>query len=302
MELDDSLFQADQQVASLPPQSDPTATGLILYTSGTTAGPKMVALTQQNLAISCENIAQSLALSREDISLCAIPLFHIHGLMANLGAALCAGDAVVLEGKFQPEAFVESLQRHHATWFSGVPTIHLVLIQHLEKRTDPLPHNLRFIRSSSASLPASVIARMERYLETPVVEAYGMTEVSHQIASNPLPPGICKPGKVGQACGTSITILDDADLPVAAGSVGNVVIQGGGVMPGYLQNPQSNEEAFRQGGLWTVDLGELDRAGYLTLTGRRKQIVNRGGQKISPREIDEALLEIEGITDAVAFA
>ncbi len=259
----------------------------------------MVQLTQQNLATSCTGIAQSLALSTEDISLCAMPLFHIHGLMASLGAALCAGGAVVLAGKFQPEDFVESLQRHRATWFSAVPTIHLVLIQHLEKRADPLPHNLRFTRSSSSSLPASVIARMERYFDAPVVEAYGMTEASHQMASNPLPPGIRKPGTVGQARGT---ILDDAGLPLAAGSVGNVVIQGGGVTPGYLQNPKANEEAFRQGGFWTGDLGELDSEGYLTLTGRRKEIVNRGGQKISPREIDEALLEIEGITDAVAFA
>ncbi|MEP4037434.1 non-ribosomal peptide synthetase [Pseudophaeobacter sp.] len=302
LELDDSLFQAGPYEGSLPTQSDPTATGLILHTSGTTARPKMVALTQQNLATSCTNIAQSLALSTEDISLCAMPLFHIHGLMASLGAALISGGAVVLAGKFQPEAFVDSLQRHGATWFSAVPTIHLVLIQHLEKRADPLPHNLRFIRSSSASLPASVIARMERYFDAPVVEAYGMTEASHQIASNPLPPGKRKPGTVGQARGTSITILDDAGLPLAAGSVGNVVIQGGGVTPGYLQNPQANEEAFRQGGFWTGDLGELDSEGYLTLTGRRKEIVNRGGQKISPREIDEALLEIEGITDAVAFA
>ncbi len=167
LELDDRLFQAGPYEGSLPAQSDPTATGLILHTSGTTARPKMVALTQQNLATSCTNIAQSLALSAEDISLCAMPLFHIHGLMASLGAALISGGAVVLAGKFQPEAFVESLQRHGVTWFSAVPTIHLVLIQHLEKRADPLPHNLRFIRSSSASLPASVIARMERHSDAP---------------------------------------------------------------------------------------------------------------------------------------
>jgi acyl-CoA synthetase (AMP-forming)/AMP-acid ligase II len=303
--IDDHFFDAAQQQAdpaALPGLSDPSAPGLILHTSGTTARPKMVQLSQENLATSCTSIAQSLALSPADISLCAMPLFHIHGLMASLGAALISGGAVVLAGKFQPEAFVDSLQRYRVTWFSAVPTIHLVLIQHLEKRTEPLVHDLRFIRSSSAALPASVIARMERYFDAPVIEAYGMTEASHQIASNPLPPGLRKPGTVGQARGTRIAILDDAGLAVAAGMVGNVVIEGGGVTAGYLENPQANAEAFQEGGFWTGDLGHLDREGYLTLTGRRKEIVNRGGQKISPREVDEALLEIEGVTDAVAFA
>lgn len=300
--LDDALFQSPPPGHDLPAMSEPGAAGLILHTSGTTARPKMVQLSQQNLAISCGNIAQSLELSDQDTSLCAMPLFHIHGLMACLGAALVSGGRVVLGGKFQPERFVDHLVRHKATWFSAVPTMHLVLIQHLEKRSAPLSHRLRFMRSSSASLPASVIARLERCLGVPVIEAYGMTEASHQIASNPLPPGTRKPGTVGLARGTSIAILDDAGQPLAAGTVGNVVIQGGGVTPGYLENPQANGEAFQQGGFWTGDLGQLDDEGYLTLTGRRKELVNRGGQKISPREIDEALLEIDGITDAVVFA
>ncbi|WP_415220387.1 non-ribosomal peptide synthetase [Pseudophaeobacter arcticus] len=294
--------QARAQVPDLPAMSAPSAPGLVLHTSGTTARPKMVQLSQQNLAISCGNIARSLELSGQDISLCAMPLFHIHGLMACLGAALVTGGGVVLAGKFQPEAVVDQLERHKPTWLSAVPTMHLVLIQYLEKRAAPLSHRLRFMRSSSAPLPASVIARLEHSLGVPVIEAYGMTEASHQIASNPLPPGARKPGTVGQARGTSIAILDDAGQPVAAGTVGNVVIQGGGVTSGYLENPQANSEAFQQGGFWTGDLGELDDEGYLTLTGRRKELVNRGGQKISPREIDEALLEIDGITDAVAFA
>jgi len=300
--IDDGLLDATPQPVALPAQSAASAPGLILHTSGTTARPKMVQLTQQNLAVSARNIAGSLELSDQDVSLCAMPLFHIHGLMACLGAALVAGGAVVLAGKFQPHRFVDSLQHHKATWFSAVPTMHLVLIQHLEKRAEPLSHNLRFIRSSSAPLPASVIARIERYFGAPVIEAYGMTEASHQIAANPLPPARRKPGTVGQARGTSISILDDAGRPLAADAVGNVVIQGGAITLGYLQNPEANSEAFQQGGFWTGDLGMVDAEGYLTLTGRRKEIVNRGGQKISPREIDEALLDIDGITDAVAFA
>ncbi|WP_278921090.1 non-ribosomal peptide synthetase [Pseudophaeobacter profundi] len=315
LRLGDEVFQAAPQVTAaqkvsqigavggnLPALSAADAPGLILHTSGTTARPKMVALSQENLASSSANIAESLRLNDEDISLCAMPLFHIHGLMACLGAALVAGGAVVLAGRFQPERFVDCLLRHGPTWFSAVPTLHLALMHHLDQRAAPMDHALRFIRSSSAPLPPSVIARLEGYFEAPVIEAYGMTEASHQIASNPLPPAVRKPGTVGQAFGTSVAILDDQGTACAAGVVGNVVITGAGVTPGYVENPSANLEAFQPTGFWTGDLGALDEDGYLRLTGRCKEIVNRGGQKISPREIDEALIAIPGITDAVAFA
>ncbi|MCD9146300.1 non-ribosomal peptide synthetase [Pseudophaeobacter flagellatus] len=309
LRLGDEVFQAAQKASQLgvvggrlPALSAAAAPGLILHTSGTTARPKMVALSQENLACSGTNIAGSLRLGEEDISLCAMPLFHIHGLMACLGAALVAGGAVVLAGRFQPERFVDCLLRHRPTWFSAVPTLHLALMHHLEQRAAPMDHALRFIRSSSAPLPPSIIARLEGYFDAPVIEAYGMTEASHQIASNPLPPAVRKPGTVGQAFGTSIAILNDHGTACAPGAVGNVVITGAGVTPGYVENPSANLEAFQPTGFWTGDLGSLDKDGYLRLTGRCKEIVNRGGQKISPREIDEALIAIPGITDAVAFA
>ncbi|MEP2715158.1 non-ribosomal peptide synthetase [Pseudophaeobacter sp.] len=302
LQLDDEMFQRRADPSPLPPPSQPDAPGLILHTSGTTARPKMVELTQTNLASSSTNIAKTLALGPQDVSLCAMPLFHIHGLMASLGAALVAGGAVVLAGKFQPQRFVECLEQFAPTWYSAVPTIHLALIHHLEQQPTPVTHHLRMIRSSSAPLPPSVISRLEAYFAAPVIEAYGMTEASHQIASNPLPPRERKPGTVGRAAGTQIWILGEAGEERPIGETGNVVIAGESITPGYVENPEANREAFQKGGFWTGDLGMLDTEGYLTLTGRRKEIVNRGGQKISPREIDEALLEIDGVTDAVAFA
>lgn len=302
VEISDDIFQPTQAADAFPRASAPSDAALVLHTSGTTARPKMVELSQSNLAASCSNIARSLLLTDADVSLCAMPLFHIHGLMANLSAALLSGGTVVLAGKFQAERFVDCLERYKPTWFSAVPTIQLSLIDHLERRASAVEHSLRLIRSSSASLPPSVIVRLETSFSVPVIEAYGMTEASHQIASNPLPPSVRKRGTVGLATGTRIRVLNDAGQACLAGTSGNVVIQGDGITPGYIENPAANSEAFRHGYFWTGDLGYLDDDNYLTLTGRSKEIVNRAGQKISPREIDEALMEVDGISDAVAFA
>ncbi|WP_321829063.1 non-ribosomal peptide synthetase [Thalassovita sp.] len=300
-----TLRFADLAGAELAAEHAPAApddVAMILHTSGTTARPKMVALTQANLAASCANIAASLSLDATDRSLCAMPLFHIHGLMASLCAPLLARGSVVLTGKFNPVSFTDALSRFQPTWYSAVPTIHLALINHLEGIGQFPDHSLRLIRSSSASLPPSVIARLETAFGAPLIEAYGMTEASHQIAANPLPPAQRKPGTVGPASGTEIDVVDDAGTPLAAGVTGHVVIRGAGVTPGYIDHPEANAEGFRGGSFWTGDLGFLDPEGYLTLTGRSKEQINRGGQKISPREVDEALMDIEGIADAVAFA
>ncbi len=300
--ITDDVFTTTESGFTLPQPSQPSSPALVLHTSGTTARPKLVELTQANLAASCLNIAQSLKLTENDVSLCAMPLFHVHGLMANLCAALLAGGSVVLAGKFQPEQFVDCLEKYSPSWYSAVPTIHIALIDYLEAREAPPQHNLRLIRSSSAPLPPSVITRLEKHFSAPVIEAYGMTEAAHQIASNPLPPERRKPGTVGLATGSDIRILDDAGAPLSPEIEGNVVICGGAVTEGYVENPEANSEAFREGFFWTGDLGRMDGDGYLTLTGRSKEIVNRGGHKISPREIDEALFDIQGVSDAIAFA
>ncbi len=279
----------------------PSAPALILHSSGTTGRPKMIELSQANLEASARNIAHSLHLTADDRCLSVMPLFHIHGLMANVCATLLSGGAVVVKDQFTPADFVHNLALHRPTWYSAVPTIHIALINHIDATNAPVEHHLRFVRSSSAALPTAIITRLERCFDVPVIEAYGMTEASHQIATNPLPPGTRRPGTVGLAAGTRIEVHDDAGQPVKAGEVGNVVIQGDGVTAGYVENPMANRDAFKGAFFWTGDLGRLGEDGFLTLTGRRKEIVNRGGQKISSVEIDDALLAIEGVADAVAF-
>ena len=272
---------------------------LVLHTSGTTSRPKIVPLRQHNLTTSAHNIATSLSLTKNDRSLNVMPLFHIHGLMAGLLAPLAAGGSVVCTPGFDAFKFHGWLERHQPTYYTAVPTMHqMVLARAPEQR----PNSLRFVRSSSASLPEPVLDEIGSLFGVPVVEAYGMTEATHQMTCNPLPPGVAKPTSVGLATGIEVAILDDSDQPVAAGRRGEVAIRGETVVDGYEHNPAATEAAFTAGWFRTGDQGTLDDDGYLFLTGRRKEQINRGGEKISPLEIDDVLLRHPAVGQAVAFA
>ncbi|MBE0594643.1 MAG: non-ribosomal peptide synthetase, partial [Gemmatimonadales bacterium] len=276
---------------------------LILHTSGTTARPKIVPLSQANLAASARSIARHLALEPTDRGLNVMPLFHIHGLVGSMLASIAAGASIVCTPGFDDERFFEWVARFEPTWYTAVPTIHQAVLARGEayRRLAPA-HRLRFVRSSSASLPPKVLHALETLFDAPVVEAYGMTEASHQMASNPLPPATRKPGTVGVSAGAEITILDAAGSHLPRGATGEIAIRGPGVTAGYEANPQANASAFTDGWFRTGDLGQLDEEGYLRIEGRIKEIVNRGGEKVSPREVDEALLEHEGVAQAAAFA
>jgi acyl-CoA synthetase (AMP-forming)/AMP-acid ligase II len=162
-------------------------------------------------------------------------------------------------------------------------------------------HPLRFIRSSSSALPVPVIAELEAAFGAPVIEAYGMTEAAHQMASNPLPPARRKPGTVGPSAGPEIAIMADDGTLLGAGATGEIVIRGDNVTSGYESNPKANAEAFVNGWFRTGDQGVLDAEGYVSITGRLKEIINRGGEKISPREIDEVLMEHPCVLQVVTF-
>lgn len=276
---------------------------LILHTSGTTARPKIVPLSQANLAASARSIARHLALGPSDRGLNVMPLFHIHGLVGSMLASIAAGASIVCTPGFDDERFFEWLAEFTPSWYTAVPTIHQAVLARSEayRRLAPA-HRLRFVRSSSASLPPKVLHALEDLFGAPVVEAYGMTEASHQMASNPLPPATRKPGTVGIAAGAEITILDAAGSQLPRGATGEIAIRGAGVTTGYEANPQANAAAFIDGWFRTGDLGQLDEDGYLRIEGRIKEIVNRGGEKVSPREVDEALLEHAGVAQAAAFA
>ncbi len=276
---------------------------LVLHTSGSTGRPKRVPLAHRNLSISAGNVARSYALTEDDVSLCVMPLFHVHGLVASTLATLATGGTVVVPTKFNPLSFWRVARDYHVTWYSAVPTLHQLLLARTGS-TGEKPsgaERLRFIRSCSAALAPQVMRDLEAAYGAPVLEAYGMTEAAHQMASNPLPPGERKPGSVGRGTDVRISIMDIDGRHLRTGEQGEVVIQGPNVINGYENNPEANAASFTDGWFRTGDQGYLDADGYLTLVARIKELINRGGEKISPREVDEVLLAHPAIAEAVCF-
>ena len=292
---------AGRVVDSRPAQGEDVA--LLLHTSGTTSRPKLVPLLHKNLCASAFNIGRTLRLSPDDCCLNVMPLFHIHGLVAALLSSLAAGGKVVCAPDFSASGFFEWISEFRPSWYTAVPTMHQAVLAHANEHAAVIAnHRLRFIRSSSAALPAPVMAELEGLFGVPVIESYGMTEAAHQMASNPLPPAERKPRSVGIEAGPEVAIMDAAGAQLPQGQSGEVVIRGANVTPGYENNVPANQASFSNGWFRTGDQGYLDADSYLFLTGRLKEIINRGGEKISPREIDEALLEHPAVAQAVAFA
>ncbi len=277
----------------------PDDQALVLHTSGTTSRPKIVPLRQRNLAGSALNIASALQLTPADRSLNVMPLFHIHGIMAGLLAPLSAGASVVCTPGFDAFKVHRWIDTLHPTYYSAVPTMHQML---LARAPHPRPTTLRFVRSSSAALPGPVLEGLHALFDVPVIEAYGMTEASHQMTCNPLPPAAAKPGSVGIATGIEVAILDSKNNLLPPGERGEVAIKGGTIVDGYENNQTANEAAFTAGWFRTGDEGMLDDEGYLFLTGRLKEQINRGGEKISPIEVDEVLLRHPAVAEACTFA
>jgi len=279
----------------------PDDIALILHTSGTTSRPKRVPLSHANLLTSARNVSETYQLESADVSLCVMPLFHVHGLVASTLATLFTGGTVVVPPKFNPMSFWSTVRNHRATWYSAVPTIHQVLLSRAKTARPPGAEHLRFIRSCSAALAPQTMADIEERFGVPILEAYGMTEAAHQMASNPLPPGARKAGSVGRGTSVEIAILDEAGDQLPSGKVGEVSIKGANVFGGYEGNAGANAESFSKGWFRTGDQGYLDDEGYLMLVGRIKELINRGGEKISPREIDETLLTHPAVAEAVCF-
>ena len=281
----------------------PDDVALVLHTSGTTSRPKMVPLTQRNLCCSARNIATALALTPDDRGLCVMPLFHIHGLIGALLSSVVAGASVMCAPGFSADHFFAWLDEFKPSWFTAVPTMHQAIIASAAKHAATIRRNpMRLVRSSSAALPVPLLLQLEEAFGVPVIESYGMTEASHQMTSNPLPPRARKPGSVGLAAGPEVAIMDEAGQFLAAGTTGEVAIRGPNVTHGYDNDPAANARAFTNGWLRTGDQGHLDVDGYLFITGRLKEIINRGGEKIAPQEIDGVLLTHPSVQQAVAFA
>ncbi len=282
--------------------AEPDDCALILHTSGTTARPKIVPLTHRNLCISAETIRESLSLTPADRCLNVMPLFHVHGLIGALLASLSAGASVACTPGLLAPRFFSWVEELSPTWYTAVPSMHQTVLARAAGNRSVIENRpLRFVRSCSAALAPQLMKELEETFHVPVIEAYGMTEAAHQMASNPLPPAARKPGSVGLATGLEVAVMTEDGRLLPPEQTGEVVIRGPNVMNGYENNPAANQSAFAYGWFHTGDLGRLDAQGYLFLSGRLKEIINRGGEKISPREVDEVLLEHPAVAQAVAF-
>lgn len=276
---------------------------LILHTSGTTSRPKIVPLTQRNVCASAGNVRDAVALTANDCGLNIMPMFHIHGLIAGLLAPLAAGGRIFCTPGFNALKFFGWMSEAKPTWYTAVPTMHQAIAGRAANNRDIIAANpLRFVRSSSSSMPPQVIRELEQVFSAPLIESYGMTEAAHQMTSNPLPPRKRIPGSVGIAAGPEVGIMDNEGKLLSAGATGEIVIRGPNVTSGYENNPKANAEAFTNGWFRTGDQGVMDAEGYVSITGRLKEIINRGGEKISPREVDEVLMDHPAVAQVVTFA
>lgn len=275
----------------------------VLPTSGTTSRSKIVPLTHAHICTSAHNTSVTLALCDRDLSINVLPLFHVYGLVGTLLASLTVGASTVCLPGFDAVTFFDWLQTYQPTWYAAVPTMHQMILSRASNHLDVISRcPLRLIRSASAPLPVAVLTEVERVFGVPVIENYGMTEAASQITCNPLPPRARKPGSVGIPAGPEVAIIDDSGSFVSPGVTGQIVIRGASVIQGYDRDPEANDYVFQSGWLQTGDVGYLDTDGYLFITGRLKELINRGGENIAPREIDEVLMQHPDVAQAAAFA
>ena len=296
------LISGQDDLANLPGPAHADDVALILHTSGTTSRPKIVPLSHRNVCASARNISHTLQLTSADRELHIMPLFHIHGLIAGVLAPMAVGSMIFCTPGFNALKFFGWMKECKPTWYTAVPTMHQTILARAANNTEVIEANpLRFIRSSSSSMPPQVIAELERVFKTPLIESYGMTEAAHQMASSPLPPAKRIPGSVGIAAGPEVAIMDVTGHILAADEIGEIVIRGENVTLGYENNDKANAEGFINGWFRTGDQGKMTVDGYVTLTGRLKEIINRGGEKISPREVDEVLMDHPAVAQVVTF-
>ena len=284
------------------PRPDRQGTALILLTSGSTGRPKKVPLSHGNICVSVGDICETLQLSQHDVCLCMWEQFHIGGLVDLLLAPLAAGGSVLCAENFEIDRFFRLMLSHSPTWFQGVPaTLYPVSVR--ARSLGPLHFPaLRFIRSVASALDPGLMREVEDLFGVPVIQTFGMTEAAPLITTNRLPPAIRKPGSVGRSCGPEIRIETPMGEVLPAGEIGEVLIRGPNIFAGYEDNPEANAASFRNGWFRTGDTGFLDAEGDLFLRGRIKETINRGGEKIGPFEVEEALLSHPAIAQAAVFS
>lgn len=274
----------------------------ILPTSGTTAKSKIVCLNNSMVMAGARNIIKHLKLSEKDICLNIMPLYHVHGLMVLI-ASLLSGGRVISTPKYNNSLFYGWLQEFKPTWYTASAGIQENILLRSEENRDKIKDlKLRFIRSSSAPLSPQTTKGLEKFFNAPIAESYGMTEATLQITTQPLPPKKKKIGSCGRPTELELAIVDKENNFVNSEELGEIVIKGDNVIKEYENNKEANKKSFWKDWLRTGDLGYLDRDGFLFIKGRIKEMINKGGENISPREIDEALMMHKAVELAVAFS
>jgi acyl-CoA synthetase (AMP-forming)/AMP-acid ligase II len=283
-------------------QGGPSRSGadaVLLRTSGTTGRSKIVPLTHDNIMATAAKTIEMMALAPVDRCLCLAPFFHKQGLVTGLTVPLAAGGSVIYPPAFDPTAFFAWMDEFAPSWYIAGPAVHEAIVRQAPLHRDTIARRrLRFIRSGAAALPPALMQALERIFEAPVIEAYGMSEAG--IACNPLPPGVRKPGKVGLPI-TEVAIMGPAGEALAVGEIGEIAVRGACVTRGYDNSPSENAERFRQVWFYTGDEGRLDADGYLEVTGRRKEMINRGGRKVDPHDVEDLLRRHPDVSEAVGF-
>ncbi len=302
IEVDESFFSSTAGLAAAESPGDGDD-GLLMYTSGTTGVPKGVVLSHRNLLAGACNTAEAHELAPDDRGLCVLPLYHINGLCVTLLGALVSGSCVIMPNRFSVRQFWSELRNHKGTWFSIVPT----QVSYLLNEAETTGHDragleqLRFGRSASAALAPDVQEAFESLFKIPIIETMGLTETAAQILSNPM-HGTRKIGSPGIAYGNEVIVADEEQNEVSRGVEGEVLVRGANVMKGYLRNKEATAAALLPSGwLRTGDLGRMDDEGYVTITGRLKELIIKGGENIAPREVDDALYSHPDVIEAAAF-
>jgi acyl-CoA synthetase (AMP-forming)/AMP-acid ligase II/acyl carrier protein len=285
-----------------PPQPRPRDVALVLLTTGSTGRAKAVPLTHANICISAREVGESMGLGPDDRCLSMWEQYHIGGLVDLLLAPIMSGGTIICAGGFDASTFYRLLSAARPTWFQAVPTTLNELVVHAARHAmDPKPSTLRLIRSVAAALPPRLMAELESLFGVPVLQTFGMTEAGPLITSTRLPPAYRKPGSTGRSCGTQVRIVGPDGTSCEPGTAGEIAIRGDNVFSGYENSPAANNAQFHDGWFYTGDIGYLDADGDLFLTGRIKQLINRGGEKVNPHDVEDALLSISEVSEAAAF-
>ena len=247
-----------------------------------------------------ESICKWYDLGEDDSTMLVMPLYHVAGLFACLSTLKSQG-TIILPLRYSPKTFWEDLTEHNVTWYTTTPTMYRLILQLPPPKV--MPPRLRFIRSSASPLPPALFRELESRFRIPVVDSYGLTEAASCCAANPLPPGLQLAGSAGISQGPDITIRDQAGALLNAGDEGEICIRGENIMKGYLNDHDANAHAFTPDGFFrTGDFGYLDANNYLFITGRMKEFINKGGEKISPVEIDNTVMQHPAVAEAAAFS